>query len=139
MRMCYYYIGDSMAYIKYKELTKYFNFRKQIDINELPKYVTDYVDKDETVIAAYRTSRDKGIFTNRRMILFDIPPLSVTKKIHIVPYASISSAAVSFKASEGAIFLSMDSGYQIRLNFVNLKAEDKTQLRLLFSRIMEGK
>ena len=29
-----------MAYIKYKELTKYFNFNKELDVKELPSYVT---------------------------------------------------------------------------------------------------
>ena len=36
-----------MAYIKYKELTKYFNFSKEIDKDNLPTYVTDYLKKDE--------------------------------------------------------------------------------------------
>lgn len=128
-----------MAYVKYKELTKYFNFRKSIDINTLPKYTIDYLDEGEGVLAAYQTSRDHGIFTNRRMILFDVTPFSITKKIHIIPYESISSAAIAFKLKSGSILLAMDSGYQIKLNFVNLKAEDKTRLRLLFSRIMKEK
>ena len=34
-----------MAYIKYKELTKYFNFNKIIEIDDLPEYVTDYIYK----------------------------------------------------------------------------------------------
>ena len=33
-----------MAYVKYKELTKYFNFNKEIEKDRLPKYVTDYVE-----------------------------------------------------------------------------------------------
>ena len=38
-----------MAYVKYKELTKYFNFNKEIEIKELPKYVLDYVNDNENI------------------------------------------------------------------------------------------
>jgi hypothetical protein len=128
-----------MAYIKYKELTKYFNFNAQIDAKELPTYVTDYMKNNEKVIQAYKTSRDKGVFTNERMILFDVNPLDGSKKIHIIPYSSISSGAILFKHSSGAILLSFDSGYQLKLNFVRLNAEGKTELRKLFSYILDNK
>jgi len=122
-----------MAYIKYKELTKYFNFNKEIDVKDLPSYVTDYLNEKEVIYKAYKTSRDKGIFTNERMILFDVNPLSRSKKIHIIPYSSISSGAVLFKLNSGAILLSFDSGYQLKLNFVHLNPAHKTELRKLFS------
>ena len=126
-----------MAYIKYKELKKQFNFNKELDIESLPTYVTDYLEKDEHIYKAYKTSRDKGIFTDHRMILFDVNPLSNSKKIHIIPYCSISSGAVLFKFSSGSILFSFDSGYQLKLNFIHLNAHAKTELRKLFSYIFE--
>ena len=126
-----------MAYIKYKELTKYFNFSKEIPIDNLPNYVTDYLDPNESIYKAYKTTRDKAIFTNQRMILFDVAPLSSSKKIHIIPYKSISSGAVLFRFTSGAILLSFDSGYQLKLNFVKMSANDKTELRNLFSYIFK--
>ena len=128
-----------MAYIKYKELTKYFNFNKKIDAKEIPTYVTDYMKPSEEVIQVYKTSRDKGLFTNERMILFDVNPLDGSKKIHIIPYSSISSGAVLFKHTSGAILLSFDSGYQLKLNFVRLDANGKTELRKLFSYMLNNK
>lgn len=125
-----------MAYIKYKELTKYFNFNKEIPLDALPTYVTDYVNNKESMYKAYKTLRDKAVFTDKRMILFDVHPLGNTKKIHIIPYKSISTGAILFKKSEASIFLSFDSGYQIRLNFVRLSATDKTELRKLYSNMM---
>ena len=124
-----------MAYIKYKELTKYFNFSKEIDPNDLPNYVKDYLNEKETVYKAYKTTRDKAIFTNERMILFDVQPFSGSKKVHIIPYKSISSGAVLFKLTSGAILLSFDSGYQLKLNFIRLNPDAKTELRKLFSYI----
>ena len=126
-----------MAYIKYKELTKYFNFNKEIDASSLPNYVKDYLGSGETIYKAYKTSRDKGIFTNERMILFDVSPLSSSKKIHIIPYKSISSGAILFKYNTAAILLSFDSGYQLKLNFIRLDASGKTELRKLFSYIFD--
>ena len=126
-----------MAYIKYKELTKYFNFNKQLDVKELPQYVLDYVDSDETILASYKTSRDKSVFTNKRMILFDVVPFSAKKRIHILPYKSISTAAIEFDINRAAILVSYDSGYQLRLNFVGMSGQDKSDIRKLYSKIME--
>ncbi len=128
-----------MAYIKYKELTKYFNFNKELDIKDLPSYVTDYFKKGEVAIQAYKTSRDKGAFTNERMILFDVNPLDRSKKIHIIPYSSISSGAIRFMLNSASVYFSFDSGYQMELKFVHLNAEGKTELRKLFSYIMNNK
>ncbi len=126
-----------MAYIKYKELTKYFDFNGEIDIDNLPKYVTDYVGEKEKVLAAYKTRRDKGIFTDKKMILFDLKPIGFQKKIHIIPYYSISTGAVVFNANGAEIQVSLDSGYQMRLKFTRMGAQEKTHLRLLYTHMME--
>ena len=127
-----------MAYIKYKELTKYFNFNKEIKIEDLPKYVLDYVDKNENIYKAYKTVRDKAVFTDKRMILFDVNVISTVKKIHIIPYKSISTAAISFRPTKSSIFISFDSGYQMRLDFINQGPESKTELRKLYTKIMSS-
>lgn len=127
-----------MAYIKYKELTKYFNFSREIANNELPTYVTDYISSKETIYKSYKTLRDKAVFTDKRMILFDVQPISNSKKIHVIPYKSISTGAILFNTKSASIFLSFDSGYQMRLNFVRLDAKAKTELRLLYSTIMNS-
>lgn len=126
-----------MAYIKYKELTKYFNFNKKLEIADLPKYVLDYVDSDEKIIGAYKTSRDKSVFTNKRMILFDVVPLTGVKRIHIIPYKSISTAAIEYDLTKCSLLISFNSGYQIRLSFIRMSAQDKTDLRILYTKIMK--
>lgn len=126
-----------MAYIKYKELTKYFNFNKRLEIADLPKYVLDYVDSDEKILSVYKTKRDKSVFTNKRMILFDVVPFTGVKRVHIIPYISISTAAIEFDMTSCKLLISFNSGYQIRLNFIHMSASDKTELRLLYSKIMK--
>lgn len=126
-----------MAYIKYKELTKYFNFNEKLDIDDLPKYAHDYIDSDEKIISVYKTRRDKSVFTNKRMILFDVHPFTKAKRIHILPYKSISTSAIEFGRRRCSLFISFDSGYQIRLNFVSVSSLEKSELRTLYSKMMK--
>ena len=99
-----------MAYIKFKELTKYFDFKHEMDIKELPYYTTEYVNPGEKILLAYKTKRDHTVFTDKTMILFDRDIIGSYKKIHIVPYQSISTSAVCFKPRRAEILLSLDSG-----------------------------
>ncbi len=121
-----------MAYIKYKELTKYFNFETELEEAELPKYVKDYISDQEKVLIVYKTSRDFGIFTDKRMILFDKNPLSTLKKTHIIPYKSISTSAIGFGINSAQIMLSLDSGYPLQLNFVKMSDQKKTHLKNVY-------
>lgn len=127
-----------MAYIKFKELTQYFNFYKKLDTKDLPKYVTDYLSHGEKIEAAYSTYRDKCLLTDRKILLFDQRGLfGKTKKIHFFPYGSISSSAISYQENSVTIMLTMDSGYQLRLNFVKMTPEDKTELRQHYFKMIE--
>ena len=44
-----------MAYMKFKELTKYFDFYKELDKGELPEYTTEYVRDYEKILLGYKT------------------------------------------------------------------------------------
>jgi hypothetical protein len=124
-----------MAYIKYKEITKYFYFYQELDKTSLPKYVLDYIDSDEEILNAFATSRDKGVFTNQKILLFDRKPFSLEKQIHTIPYHSISSISVLFNGSNGAIICYLDSGYPLVLKFREMSPENKSELRQLYSKI----
>ncbi len=125
-----------MAYIKYKELTKYFDFKEEIDIQNLPDYAREYVRSDEKILLGYQTSRDHAVFTDKTMILFDRDLIGTYKKIHIIPYNSISSSAICFKPGKAEILLSMDSGYPIRINFVNMNHDKKEHLKSVYKTMM---
>ena len=127
-----------MAYIKYKEITKYFNFIRVLDKDKLPNFISEYVFKDEKILAAYKTSTDHGIFTTKKILLFDNYSLfGRTKHIHTIPYKSISSLSVMFLPSRADLILYMDSGYPVRIKFINMKSIDKLRLRLIYSVIMQ--
>ena len=127
-----------MAYIKYKEITKYFNFSASIDKKSLPKYVKDYVFDDEMILVAYKTKTDHGIFTTKKIVLFDNYSLFGTKKqIYVIPYSSISSCSVIFHLKSAELSCFLDSGYPLRLKFINMKGIDKLRLRLLYSILLK--
>ena len=41
---------------KFKELTKYFDFKTEVPVDKLPGYATEYVDGREKIILAYKNT-----------------------------------------------------------------------------------
>lgn len=126
-----------MAFIKFKELTQYFNFFKEVEDENVPSYIRDYITSDESVFAVYKTYRDHGVFTNKKIILFDQRGTGSVKEITSVPYKSISSSSIKFKKTSVDIFMNLNSGYPLHLKFVKLAPEDKMKLRILYNNMYE--
>lgn len=127
-----------MAYARFKELTKYFDFKEEIDVENLPDYTKEYVNSGEKILMGYKTSRDHAVFTDKTMILFDRNIACTYKKIHIIPYSSISSSAILFKPGRTEILMSMDSGYQMRIVFVNMNHVKKEHLKEVYKVMMKN-
>ena len=126
-----------MAYIKFKELTKYFDFRLEVDTKNLPEYTIEYLNANEDVLLAYKNSRDYALFTGERMILFDRDALGLYyKKIHIIPYNRISTCAINFKPVKVELLCSLDSGYQMHLNFIDMNHDKKEKIKEIFKIMM---
>lgn len=127
-----------MAYIKYKELTKYYNFSKELDLNALPKYVYAYIESGEEILIAYSTHNDMFLLTTFKLIIIDVSGFFIEKqKIHFFPFISISSTAIEFSNGKASIFLSMDSGYQVQLNFVKMTKEEQNKIRSVYMNMIE--
>lgn len=128
-----------MAYMKFKELTKYFDFSTEIlNFNDLPEYVVEYVEDNESVIIAYKNRKDFVVFTDKKMVLFDRDVAAIYyKKVHIVPFKSISSAAINYVPNKVELLFSLDSGYQLHINFVNMNHDKKENLKKLFKIMMK--
>ena len=127
-----------MAYIKFKELTKYFDFKREVNVDELPDYTKEYVDSEEKIVMAYKNSKDFVLFTDKRLILFDRDALALYyKKIHIIPYKSISTSAINFKPGKVELLLSLDSSYQVHLNFVDMHHDKKENIKRVYKMIMK--
>lgn len=119
-----------MSYTKFRNITKKFNFAKVLDRKELPAYARQYI-KNEQLLIVYKTKRDYGVFTDKKIVLFDNQGLK--KHIYTIFYKSISIISVSFDQDSAKLNLYMDSGYPITLNFVDLDGNDKLRLRILYT------
>ena len=129
-----------MAYIKFKELSKYFDFKEEIATDKLPDYAREYVSSKETILGSYKNSKDYAVFTDKKMILSDRDTLAVYyKKIHIFPYTSISSSAINFKPGKVELLFSFDSGYQLHINFIEMNHNKKEKLKSIYKIMMETK
>lgn len=129
-----------MAYMKFKELTKYFDFKTEIlDISALPEYTREYVSEVEKILLAYKNSKDYVVFTDKKMILFDRDALAVHyKKIHIVPYKSISTSAINYMRGKVELLFSLDSGYQLHINFIGTNHDQKENLKKIYQIMMNS-
>ena len=125
-----------MAYARFKELTKYFDFKYEVDIKDLPLYAHEYVNEDERILICYKTKRDYAVFTDKSMILFDRNIMGSYKKIHIIPYNSISTSAICFKVGKVDILISFDSGYQMRISFINMDHDKKEHIKAVYKIMM---
>ena len=129
-----------MAYMKFKELSKYFNFKTEISVENLPEYVKEYAVNKEHILLAYKNDKDYALFTDKSMVLFDRDPVGLRyKKIHIFPYNSISSGAINFKRGKVELLFSLDSGYQLHINFINMHHDGKEKIKPIFIHIMKFK
>lgn len=129
-----------MAYIKFKELTKYFDFKEEVGLNNLTDYAKEYIDIKEKFLLGYKNSKDYMLFTDKRIILFDRDPVAAYyKKIHIVPYYSISSSAINFKPGKVELLLSLDSGYQMHINFISMDHNKKENIKAIYKIMMATK
>ena len=129
-----------MSYIKFKELSKYFDFKTEVYADQLPDYAKEYVEDNETVLMGYKNSKDYVVFTDKKMILFDRDTLAVYyKKIHIFPYVSISSSAINFKPGKVELLFSFDSGYQLHINFIDMNHEKKKNIKKIYKAMMKVK
>ena len=129
-----------MAYIKFKELTKYFDLKKEVKEDDLPEYAKEYVNDKEKIILSYKNNKDYAVFTNKKIILFDRDALAVYyKKIHVIPYCSISTSAINFKPGKVELLLSLDSGYQVHLKFVDMNHNKKENIKKIYIEMMNSK
>lgn len=126
-----------MAYIKFKELTKYFDFKVEVGFENLTDYAREYISGKEKFILAYKNSKDFVVFTDKRIILFDRDPMAAYyKKIHIIPYYSISSSAINYKPGKVELLLSLDSGYQMHINFIDMNHDKKENIKAVYKIMM---
>ena len=92
-----------------------------------------YILGGERILVAYKTTRDHGVFTDNKIILFDSLDNFSKKQIYTIPYKSISTISITFDKSTAVLDILLDCGYPVQLFFINLEPEDKLRLRILYT------
>ena len=127
-------LGGSMFYVKYKELTKQFNFSNALNREDLPGYIKHYILDDEQVLVVYKTERDHGVYTEKKIVLFDsFRKSGGQKQICTIPYNSIATITVTFSQDCADLNMVLQCGVPVHLHFNATEAEDKVRLRLLYT------
>lgn len=115
-------------------LTKKYYFSRTKDIKQLPKYVDDYVFEDENIWIVYTTLRDHGVFTNKKIILFNNQiGLRQRKEIIIIPYEKITTASIVFYDNHADLKIVLDNQSKVCLKFIRIIPIDKMKLRYLYT------
>ncbi len=123
-----------MAYIRYKAVTRDFNFSNSIELENIPTYGKDYVYDNETILAAYKVGRDISIITDKKIMLFDNSiKLKNKKEVTTVPYTAVTAHSIMFHSNSSEIYLLLSTGNPLLLKFVNMDETDKYKLRLLYN------
>lgn len=108
-----------MAFLKFRPLTSRFNFIATIDEKDINSNLLQYLLDNETIFLAFKSGRDVGIFTDKRILLLDIKGIrGLRKNIFSLKYDSISSCELNISFFDSLINLTTDSGYKIALNFL---------------------
>ena len=56
----------------------------------------------------------------------------------MIPYSSTSTSAICFKPGRAEILISLDSGYQMRIVFVNMNHDKKERLKVIYKTMMKN-
>lgn len=108
-----------MAFMKFKPLTPKFNFHKEIKVDDIPKYVHDYINEEE-IIFVYRTHKDVALFTDKQIILFNKRGSGNSiKEISAIPYHTIVTTTVFFGQFASEIKITLYNTYPLTLRFLN--------------------
>lgn len=118
-----------------KIFSKDLKFFKVINQKDFPGYFKHYVLEDEKVLVAYKTNRDHAIFTNNKLVIFDSFKKLSRKSIYTLPFKNIAFVSITFDIIEARLDIYLNNGYHMILDFVDLEAEDKVRLRLLYTYI----
>lgn len=126
---------------KNNKIIKNINFLESVNRVELPGYIKHYIYIDELVLTVYKTERDYGIFTSKKMVLFDNNGTKGNKRIHMIPYLSICTFDILFEENDAVIDVLLNSGDAFSMKFRNVLPEDKVRLRILYTtvnRVLSG-
>ncbi len=115
-----------------------YHFTRTKDNKQLPKYITDHVFEGEDIWLTYTTTKNHGVFTNKKLILFhNEMSLRQKREIISVPYDNITLISVIYYENKADLKLYLNNGDLITLRIIRMLPDDKMQLRYLYTYILK--
>ncbi len=120
------------------KITNKYHFTRTKDNKQLPKYVKDHIFEDEEVWITYTTLKNHGVFTSKKLILFN-NEMSLRQKREIIsiPYESITLLSVIYYENKADLKLFLTNGELVTLRIIRMLPIDKMQLRYLYTYILK--
>lgn len=108
-----------MAFIKFKPIASHFNFYSILEKAEIPQDMMKYVLDDEKIMYAFRSKRDVGILTDKRIVLIDIKGFSgLCRTISSINFKNISSYTLNVRNFDSVIEIITDSSHCMKMKFL---------------------
>lgn len=98
------------------DLLAKFSVIEKTEANESRTLFEPFLASDEEIVLSYKNTRDKVVFTSKKILCYDVQGITGSKKeFRIFPYSKISSFSV-----ETAGFFDSDADFKIWISGVGL-------------------
>ncbi len=112
-----------MAFVRFRPISTTFRF---YSILKDDKLIKEFVRPQEKIIMAFKSRRDIGIFTDKRIVLIDYKGFNGPRKsVYAIEYANISSYVLNIHAFSSSIDFVSKSSHELRMRFLkSISLED---------------
>jgi hypothetical protein len=108
-----------MAFIKFKPLASSFYFYSTVSNDELDDSINKYLGDGEKIVFAFRSQRDVGLFTNKRVVLIDRKGLrGFCRSVFAIDYKAISSYILNIRNLDSSIEIITNSSHRVLINIL---------------------
>ena len=95
-----------MAFVRFRPISTTFRF---YSILKNDKLISEFVHPQEKVVMAFKSRRDIGVFTDKRIILIDYKGINGPRKsVYAIEYSNVSSYVLNIHAFSSSIDFTID-------------------------------
>ena len=108
-----------MAFVKFKPLASSFFFYAVVAPDEIDSNINKYLGDGEKIVFAFRSQRDIGVFTNKRIVLIDRKGIrGFCRSVFAIDYKSISSYILNIHNLDSSIEIITNSSHKVLINIL---------------------
>jgi len=112
-----------MAFVRFRPISTTFRF---YSILKNDKLISEFVHPQEKVVMAFKSRRDIGVFTDKRIILIDYKGINGPRKsVYAIEYSNVSSYVLNIHTFSSSIDFVTKSSHELRMRFLkSISLED---------------